>query len=123
MKKVLDHAFAKLMAAFPDKYSSDQMESLWMHEWQQLPSSIVVRTVDKIIRTWQQFPSLDEFLVECAAEAKSQNRALRREMMEECPKCDTGMVETKPNAFRPCEDCLPEGYEQWVNGNYEPQRF
>ncbi len=123
MPKALQDAYAKLLAAYPGSRSSDQMEALWFNEWQQLPSAVVVRTVDKIVRTWQRFPSLDEFLEEAAVEAKSQNRALRREMMEECSKCDHGMVETKPDAFRPCQDCLPEGYEQWVNGNYEPQRY
>lgn len=123
MSKVLEDAFTKLIAAFPTSYETNEMRALWLQEWSQHPSSIVVRTVDRIIRTWQRFPSLDEFLEESKGEAKRQNRALRQQMMEECPKCDCGMVETKPNSFRPCEDCLPEGYEQWANGNYEPQRF
>jgi hypothetical protein len=79
-----------------------------------------VRTVDHVVRTWQRCPSLDEFMQQVAVEIERQNFVARKERMEACNKCLTGFIETKPDFFRPCEDCLPEGYEQWRSGNYEP---
>ena len=120
MSRVLDEAFSKLLAAFPTSYDAGQMRPLWLSAWSDYPLAVVVRTVEFVIRSYSTCPSLDEFLEEADAESMKVNRAYLRERMLVCPKCDMGMVETSPDLFRPCEDCLPEGYERWANGMYEP---
>ena len=114
-------AFDKLLVGYPNNYASEQMRTLWLDNWSQHPISVISRTVDTIIRTWQRFPSIDEFMDLAEKEANKQSFIGRREKMETCPKCDQGMVETKENHFRPCEDCLPDSYGQWASGVYEPR--
>jgi hypothetical protein len=120
MSRVLDDVFTKLLAAFPTSYDAGQMRPLWLSAWADFPLGVIVRTVEHVIRSYPTCPSLDEFLNEAETESLKVNRAHLRERMLVCEKCDMGMVETKPDLFRPCEDCLPEGYQRWFNGAYEP---
>ena len=120
--EIYDKAFTKLLAAYPTSIEGPKMRGLWTDTWSAYEPSAVVRTVDHIVRTWQRCPSLDEFMTEVENEKQRQNYIARKEKMEACPNCDHGLVETKPDFFRPCEDCLPEGYQQWRNGNYEPSK-
>lgn len=113
-------AFTKLLGAYPNSGDGRYMRTLWVDTWSSYPNSVIVRTVERVIRTWQRCPSLDEFMQEVTEEETRQSHAALRERMEACTKCDLGMVETKPNSFRPCDDCLPEGYERWCAGRYEP---
>jgi|TARA_R110002020_G_scaffold50348_7_gene142349 hypothetical protein len=115
-----DAAFTKLLNAYPNSYDGGNMRALWTDTWAAYDNSVIVRTVDHVVRTWQRCPSLDEFMQQVAVEIERQNFVARKERMEACNKCLTGFIETKPDFFRPCEDCLPEGYEQWRSGNYEP---
>jgi len=119
---VVEQSFDKLLAAFPTSYGSDQMRVLWLDEWSQHPNSVIHRTVNTVVRTWQRCPSLEEFMELAEKESGKQSFVAQREKMDACPKCDCGMVETKDNHFRPCENCLPEGYDRWVVGVYEPRR-
>ena len=120
MSRVMDEAFARMVDAFPQSYETSQMRHLWLSSWSDFPMAVIVRTVDHVIRTYSSSPSLDEFLNEALADAVKVNRAYLRERMAECQKCDMGMVETKPDLFRPCDSCLPEAFERWSHGEYEP---
>lgn len=117
---IQEEAFDKLLAAYPNSYGSSNMRPLWLDTWSGYSSSVIVRTVNHIIRTWHRCPSLDEFMKEATQEIEKQKVVARKEQMATCVKCHFGFVETKPDFFRPCEDCLPEGYEQWRSGKYEP---
>jgi hypothetical protein len=114
-------AFDKLLIAYPNNYASEQMRTLWLDTWSQHPISVISRTVNTVVRTWQRFPSINEFMELAEKEAGKQQFVLKREKMELCSKCDVGMVETKEDHFRPCESCLPDSYAQWASGEYEPR--
>lgn len=117
---IQEEAFDKLLAAYPTTYGSSNMRPLWLDTWSGYSSSVIVRTVDHVIRTWHRCPSLDEFMKEAVAETERQKSIARKEQMDACTKCDQGFVENKPNSFRPCEDCAEESYERWRAGAYEP---
>jgi len=122
MNNILDDAFEKLIAGFPTSFATDKMRALWLDTWSQHPKSVISRTVTTVVRTWQRFPSLDEFMELAEKESGKQSFVAQREKMDACPKCDCGMVETKENHFRPCENCLPDGYDRWAVGAYEPRQ-
>ena len=116
----MDEAFTKMMDAFPSSYETPQMRPLWLSAWSDFSPSVIVRTVDIVIRNFITCPSLDEFLEEAQAESVKVIKSYMRERMVECTKCDMGFVETKPEFFRPCQSCLPDGFERWSRGSYEP---
>jgi hypothetical protein len=119
---VSEESFTKLLGAFPTSYASEQMQTLWIDTWSQHPHRVIARTVNTVVRTWQRFPSLDEFMELAEKESGKQSFISQREKMDACLKCDSGMVETKDNHFRPCDSCLPDGYGQWASGQYEPRK-
>ena len=120
MVNQFEKALDNLLEGFPTSYASEQMRSLWLHEWQEHPLSVISRTVYVVRRDLKEFPSLDEFMALAEEEAKKQQRIGRRERMEKC-SCHSGFVETDPDMFRPCQKCLPETYDQWTSGEYEPR--
>jgi len=122
MSKVLDDTFSKLLDAYPDSYDAGNMRELWTQTWEKEPLSVIVRTADRLMKTWQRCPSLDEFMEETKKETHRQNRAALLEQMDACPECDHGYIETKENTFKPCHSCLPDSYERWAVGDYEPTR-
>lgn len=115
-----EKAFDKLFERFPNNYASEKMRTLWLDTWSQHPIRVISRTVDTVIRELQQFPSIDEFMVMADKETKRQARIARQEQMANCD-CYSGFIETEPEMYRPCESCLPETYERWTSGEYEPQ--
>ena len=113
-------ALFRLVAAFPDNYATEQMNTLWLSRWEDYHISIIHRSVDLAIREFTQFPALDEFMEIVMDESTRQNKAALRERMALCQSCDHGYIETRPDFFRPCENCLPDAYHRWAAGDYEP---
>ena len=117
-----DKQLQRLLSAYPDSYITEQMNKLWLPKWSDYSMSVIHRSVDRAIREFHQFPKLDEFMEIVVDESTRQNRAALRDRMDNCSICDHGYIETKPDAFRPCENCIPDTYHRWAVGDYEPSQ-
>ena len=118
---IKEQAFDKLIGSFPKSFDGGQMRQTYLKAWQELPDSVVSRTVDHFVKNGQKCPSLSEFMAQAKSERTSQRRINRAKNMAECQKCHSGWVETDTtkDTWTPCQSCLPDTFEQWREGAYE----
>jgi len=118
---IKEQAFDKLIGSFPKSFDGGQMRTTYLKAWQELPDSVVSRTVDHFVRKGDKCPSLSEFMAAAKTEGSSQRRANRAQSLANCQKCHSGWVEhnEKQDTWTPCQSCLPDTFEQWRDGKYK----
>tara|TARA_R110000751_G_scaffold63286_2_gene130726 strand:+ start:78 stop:446 length:369 start_codon:yes stop_codon:yes gene_type:complete len=120
--RIYADAFNKLISAHPTVMQTDIMAETYIESWKKLSPATVSRTVDWFVANWARFPSLEEFNDQAKLERGLQNRNAKKQQMDSCLKCDRGFisVDLENDTFRPCEECLPDTFENWATGQYAP---
>ena len=111
---------------FDNYVNSEEREPLrfeWAPYLEKIDIAVVSRTVDHFIKDWRRIPSLAEFLDYATTEEQFQTKRKKQIQIKECAACDNGfvVVQNEPFTVRPCHSCLPEPYDAWVTGQYEPE--
>jgi hypothetical protein len=120
--KLHNQAFNRLLENYVDVAERESLRQEWMPHLKGLPIAVASRSIDHFIRDWRRIPTLAEFLEHAEVEASHQVTRKRHAEIEECPLCDKGhiVMQNEPFTVRPCHKCLPETYDAWATGRYEP---
>ncbi len=118
---IKEQAFDKLIGSFPKSFDGGQMRQTYLKAWQELPDSVVSRTVDHFVKNSDKCPSLSEFMGKAKSEGSSQRRINRAQSLANCKKCYSGFIEVdvEKDTWKPCDTCLPDTFQQWRDGEYE----
>ena len=132
---VVKKQLSRLIAAYPSATVDENMLGVWTKKMGKVAPAVLTRTVDTLIDNCRFFPSVAEF-VEFADSENSRLRLVQQtNTRRDCNKCVGGWIlhdeetgELNPrgemkveSVAKPCIICLPDTYEKWSAGAYEPR--
>jgi hypothetical protein len=120
--KLHNQAMNRLFDKYLPQAEKEPMRAQWAPYLEKVEISVVSRCVDHFTKEWNRIPSLAEFLDHATTEERLQAKRKKQTEVRNCPNCDSGFVtvQHEPFTVRPCHNCLPETYDAWVTGQYEP---
>jgi hypothetical protein len=134
---VVKKQLARLISAYPAATVDEGMLETWMKRMGRYSPSIVTKTVDVLIDNCRFFPSVAEFAEMAESERMKEKQAKMATTRSACDTCVSGWVlhdEPTDKTYAdgdpivkttasPCPTCLPDPYEKWRAGEYEPARM